>query len=142
MLLKLQGTFLKNLKKGGAMKNQISLTAILIVSIVLLASETFAARTILTVPGLGKVEADMGRRQLVFTCYNPGRIPMEYSIWTPRHYKQSEAGGWAKPQFRPAVKRERLPHYVTFMVTISRYEKIGTAICRENDGRLGCQVLR
>ncbi len=67
---------------------------------------------------------------------------MEYSIWTPRGYRQSEAGGWAKPEFRPPVKRERLPHYVTFIVTISRYEKIGSAVCRENDGHLGCNILK
>ncbi len=123
-------------------KIQLGVGLAFFISIVLFVSSAFASRTILAVPGLGKVEADLGRRQLVFTCYNPGRIPMEYSIWTPRHYKQGEAGGWAKPQFRPAIKRERLPHYVTFIVTISRYEKIGSAICRENDGRLGCKVLK
>ena len=92
---------------------------------------------LLEVPGLGKVEADLVARELIITCYNPGRVPVEYSILAGNSYRQSEAGGWSKPEFRPAVKREPLPHYKTFIVTIVRYEKIGSVICRENDGKIG-----
>ena len=84
----------------------------------------------------------MGSRQLVFTAFQPGRVPMEYAIWSPKSFRQSEAGGWARPEFRAAVRREHLPHYLPFTIVISRYEKIGVAICRENDGRIGCRVAR
>ena len=124
------------------MKKYLMTLCIFVVTLFSLNSTSYAFQRILEVPGLGKVEADMGHHQLIFTAYRPGKVPMEYSIWTPRRYKQSEAGGWAKPEFKRAVKRERLPHYVTFIVTISRYEKIGSAICRENDGRIGCKVMR
>ncbi len=118
------------------------MTVSILMSVLLFSGLGFAGKIILSVPGLGKVEAYPSKRQLVFTAFNPGRVPMEYSIWSPRSYKQSEAGGWAKPEFRPAVKKERMPHYVPFIITISRYERIGAAICRENDGRLGCKVMR
>jgi len=29
------------------------------------------SQTILDVPGLGKVEADLAKMEIVFTCYNP-----------------------------------------------------------------------
>ncbi len=119
--------------------NRTIFVILLLIGLSMMATPVFASTKILDVPGLGKVEADTAARQLIFTAYHPGRVPMEYSIWTPRSYRQSEAGGWAKPEFRPAVKRERLPHYVTFIVTISRYERIGSAICRENDGHIGCK---
>jgi len=124
------------------MKRWIGIGLIIFLFVLGFSTTSFAFRKILEVPGLGKVEADTARRQLIFTAFRPGKVPMEYSIWTPRYYRQNEAGGWAKPEFRPAVKRERLPHYVTFIVTISRYEKMGSAICRENDGRIGCRILR
>ncbi len=114
----------------------------LVLGLFFFGADAFANRLILKVPGLGKVEANPSSRQLIFTAFKPGKVPMEYSIWTPRGSMQSEAGGWAKPEFRPAVKREKMPHYVPFIITISRYEKIGVAICRENDGRIGCKVIR
>ena len=92
--------------------------------------------TILNVNGLGKVEADLSSMKLVFTCYHPGVTPMEYSILAGSNYYQSEAGGWGAPELQPGVKKENLPHYTTFMVTISRYNQMGVAICRENDGQL------
>ena len=73
---------------------------------------------------------------LIFTAYQPGKVPMEYSILAGNHYYQSEVGGWAKPEYRPPVKKEKLPHYVTFIITIGRYEKMAVAICRENDKHL------
>ena len=91
---------------------------------------------ILDVAGLGKVEADLANQKLVFTCANPGVVPLEYSILAGANYSQSEAGGWGSPEVTAAVKKESLPHYQTFLVTIARYEKIGVALCRENDGRL------
>ena len=102
-------------------------------------SQVFAQERILILdlPGVGKVEADLGRMVLIFTAYNPGKVPMEYSILAGNNYYQSEAGGWAEPDYKPRVKEEPLPHYVTFIVTIGRYEKIAAAICRENDGHLG-----
>ncbi len=124
------------------MKRLFTVFSLLILFLFSFEPASFAFQQILSVPGLGKVEADTARHQLIFTAFRPGRVPMEYSIWTHRSYKQSEAGGWAKPQFRPAVKRERLPHYITFIVTIARYGKIGSAICRENDGRVGCNIFR
>ncbi|MCR4427859.1 MAG: S-layer homology domain-containing protein, partial [Caldiserica bacterium] len=95
-----------------------------------------AGTKILEVKGLGKVEADLANKKLVFTCYNPGEVPMEYSILAGSTYSQSEAGGWGAPELEPAVKKEVLPHYTTFIVTIARYDKMGIAICRENDGKL------
>ena len=94
--------------------------------------------SILDVSGLGKVEADLSTKELVFTASHPGRVAMEYSILSGNDYIQSEAGGWGRPEFSSAIKRENLPHYRTFIVTINRYNKIGSAICRENDGQLGC----
>lgn len=99
-------------------------------------------KPILNVRGLGKVEADLGTMELVITAFRPGVVPVEYSILAGETYTQNEAGGFALPEFVPPVKREPLPHYVTFIVTINRYEKIGSAICRENDGRLGVRVIR
>jgi|YelNatPaOPRAMG01_1025707.scaffolds.fasta_scaffold21152_3 hypothetical protein len=97
---------------------------------------------IFNVPGVCKVEADLNAMQLIFTAYQPGRVACEYSILAGNSYTQSEAGGWAMPEFRPAVKREPLPHYTTFIVTAGRYERIGVAICRENDRHIGCKVIR
>ena len=104
--------------------------------------EALANQLILKVPGLGKVEANPSARQLIFTAFKPGQVPMEYSIWSPRGFVQSEAGGWARPEFRAPVRREKMPHYVPFIITISRHKKIGVAICRENDGIIGCKILR
>jgi len=99
------------------------------------------SQTILDVPGLGKVEADLAKMELVFTCYNPWKVPIEYSILAGSTYTQSEAGGWAAADLKAPVKREKLPHYVTFIVTIARYEKMGVAICRENDKKIACKVI-
>jgi hypothetical protein len=96
---------------------------------------------ILDIPNIGKVEADTDNMKLVFTCYNPSLSPMEYSILAGNTYSQSEAGGSVSPEVQPAVKREPLPHYITFMVTIGRYQKIATAVCRENDGLIGYKVI-
>jgi hypothetical protein len=96
---------------------------------------------ILDVPGLGKVEADIASMKLVFTCYNPGVTPMEYSILAGASYSQSEAGGWGAPETQPEVKKESLPHYLSFMVAIGRYEKFQVGFGRENDGELAFYAL-
>ncbi|MDI6868847.1 MAG: S-layer homology domain-containing protein [Coprothermobacterota bacterium] len=93
------------------------------------------------VPDLGKVEADLLNKKLVFTCYNPQVTPMEYSILAGASYSQSEAGGWGAPETQPAVKKESLPHYLSFMVTIGRYEKLQVGFGRENDGELAFYTL-
>jgi hypothetical protein len=97
---------------------------------------------IFDISGVCKVEADLSAMKLIFTAHQPGKVACEYSILAGNSYKQSEAGGWALPEFRPAVKEEPLPHYVTFIVTAGRYERIGVVICRENDRHLGCKVIR
>ncbi|MCX5975215.1 MAG: hypothetical protein NTU59_11235, partial [Coprothermobacterota bacterium] len=66
---------------------------------------------ILDIAGLGKVEADLANQKLVFTCYDPGNVPLEYSILASGSYSQSEAGGWGSSEVTPAVKKEVLPHY-------------------------------
>jgi len=104
-------------------------------------AEALALVPICEAPGVGKVEADLATMQLKFTCYKPGVVPLEYSILAGNVYKQSEAGGWALPSYFPPIKYETLPHYVTFIVTAGRYENICSAICRENDKRLGCNVF-
>ncbi|MBE3088448.1 MAG: S-layer homology domain-containing protein, partial [Chloroflexi bacterium] len=97
---------------------------------------------ILDVAGLGKVETDLANQKLVFTCANPGEVPLEYSILAGANYSQSEAGGWGSPEVTAAVKKESLPHYQTFLTAIARYESLGAAICRENDGRLAVLQLK
>jgi uncharacterized repeat protein (TIGR01451 family) len=97
---------------------------------------------VLNIAGLGKCEADLANQKLVFTCANPGEVPLEYSILAGGNYSQSEAGGWGSSEVTPAVKKETLPHYQTFLVTIARYESLGAAICRENDGRLAVLQLK
>jgi len=96
---------------------------------------------ILDVQGLGKVEVDIDAKKLVFTCYNPGVTPMEYSILAGSNYSQSEAGGWGAPETQLAVKKESLPHYLSFMVAIGRYEKFQVGFGRENDGELAFYAL-
>lgn len=139
------------------LKLKILYLGVLIIGFLIFRSTAWAQnQTILDCPGLGKVEADLSKMELVFTCYNPGKVPMEYSIewgelrrWNPLkgYYEgfikviKSEAGGWAKPEFKPAVKREKLPHYTVFQVTVSRYGIICSAKCEENDGKLGCIIL-
>jgi len=95
--------------------------------------------TKMTVPDLGSVARDRDRIRI--ECFNPGRKPVEYSILSGNSYHQSEAGGWARPEFEPAVKYEPLPHYRTFIVTIARYDEIGIMIGRENDGQVGAIIL-
>ncbi len=120
-------------------KNPIRIIVLAFLVILLFGfSQAFAQERILILdlPGVGKVEADLDRMVLIFTAYNPGKVPMEYSILAGDKYYQSEAGGWAEPEFKPGIKEEPLPHYVTFIVTIGRYEKMAVAICRENDRHL------
>lgn len=124
------------------MKRGLLVAVALFVSLIFTSLAFAQLKPILNVRGLGKVEADLGTMELVFTAFRPGVVPMEYSILAGAIYTQSEAGGFALPEFLPPVKREPLPHYVTFIVTINRYEKIGSAVCRENDGRLGVRVIR
>lgn len=124
------------------MKRGLLIVVVLFVSLIFTSLVFAQLKPILNVRGLGKVDADLGTMELVFTAFRPGVVPIEYSILAGATYMQSEAGGFALPEFLPPVKREPLPHYVTFIVTINRYEKIGSAICRENDGRLGVRVIR
>ncbi len=119
------------------MIKKVSLFLILFLLLFVTLSFAQSRVLILDLPGVGKVEADLDRMVLIFTAYNPGVTPMEYSILAGDTYYQSEAGGWARPEYVPAVKEEPLPHYITFIITIGRYEKIAAAICRENDGHLG-----
>ncbi len=108
-----------------------------------------SGKTILSVSGLGRVNANPAGRTLTFFTYGG---PMEFSVcyntlsWMPAkglyvgpmRCLQGEVGGWAKAAFKKRARTIKMPHYRTFIVTISRYSKIGVAICRENDGRLGC----
>ena len=55
---------------------------------------------------------------------------------------QGEVGGWAVPAFKKKRRMVSLPHYRTTIITIGRYEKIATAICRENDGQIGCVTIK
>jgi|Deesub1362A_J573_1020465.scaffolds.fasta_scaffold14999_2 hypothetical protein len=98
-----------------------------------------ATFTRMAVPDLGSVVRDGDRLRI--ECFNPGRKPVEYSILSGNTYHQSEAGGWAKPEFEPAVKYEPLPHYKTFIVVIARYDEMGIMIGRENDGQVGAIIL-
>ncbi len=97
----------------------------------------------LRIPGLGFTEVVVrgGKLYLHIHCDNPGVRPVEYSILWGEDYHQSEAGGWARPEFEPADKYEPLPHYRTFIITIARYDKIGVMIGRENDGQVGAIIL-
>jgi len=110
-------------------------------------------KEILNLPGVGKVIAHPKTRKLEFVSNG---APMEFSVcWnTLDHFNrkkgmyvgrikciQSEVGGWAVPAFKKKRKLIPMPHYRTMIITIGRYEKIATAICRENDGKLGCVKL-
>ncbi len=109
---------------------------------------------ILNLPGVGKVIAHPGKRKLEFISDGG---PMEFSVcWNTRDYFnrrkgiyfgrmkciQSEVRGWAVPAFKKKRKIIPLPHYSSVTIVISRYEKIAAAICRENDGRIGCVTIK
>lgn len=97
----------------------------------------------LLVPGLGHADvvSQGGRLYLHIHCAAPGRTPVEYSFLSGSEYRQSEAGGWARPEFTPPDKYEPLPHYETFVLVMARYEEIGIMIARENDGKVGAIIL-
>ena len=117
--------------------------------ILLFPLSSFAGETILNLPGVGKVISNPVRRTLTFISDG---TPMEFSVcWNSLHWNasrglyvggmkcvQGEVGGWAKPEFKKKKKTIKEPHYRTFIVTIGRYKKIASAICRENDGQIGC----
>ena len=110
---------------------------------------------IIELPGVGEVSADPGGHTLTFTSYRPGVVPMEFSVcwneitWNSNEklYEgstrcvQGEVGGWQKPEFETPTRTITLPHYRTVTITVGRYDKIAVAVCRENDGRIGCVNL-
>jgi hypothetical protein len=111
--------------------------------------------TVIDLPGVGKVTADPTKQTLTFLAYHPGVTPMEFSIcWNELEWNsqkgwyegsqkciQSEVGGWALPEFQVPQRTIPMPHYKTFTVTVGRYDKLAMAVCRENDGKLGCVQL-
>ena len=124
-----------------------------LVALVLIPLSSFGGQ-ILNLPGVGKVNAYPGRRKLEFISYGG---PMEFSVcWNTRdHFNrrtgiysgrmkciQSEVGGWAVPAFRKKRKIIPLIHYSSMIIVIGRYNKLASAICRENDGRIGCVTIK
>ncbi len=126
-----------------------------IVVLILCQTGYSAEKTILTIKGIGTVKADPENRLLIFTAANPGVVPMEFSVcWNELNWNeqkgwfegsqkciQSEVGGWQKPQFTAESKKIPLPHYRTVTITIGRYSNIARAVCRENDGQIGCLTI-
>jgi hypothetical protein len=105
-------------------------------------SSAVAGNTVvLDVPNLAKVEADGGARQLTITAAQPGKVPVEYSIWSKDGYVQSEAGGWATEEVKAAVKKEAFPAGKTFIVTVGRYKTTASAVCRETSGMVQCAPI-
>ena len=126
---------------------------LVLVSLLLIPSLSLGGE-ILNLPGVGKVIAHPGTRKLEFVSSGG---PMEFSVcWnTLSHFNrkrgiysggmkciQGEVGGWAVPAFKKKRRIVPLPHYRTTIITIGRYEKIATAICRENDGQIGCVTIK
>ncbi|MDD5306513.1 MAG: hypothetical protein PHU25_04250 [Deltaproteobacteria bacterium] len=99
-------------------------------------------KVILDVPNLAKVEADGAAKQLIITAAQPGKVPVEYSIWHKDGYVQSEAGGWATEELKAAVKKESFPAGKTFIVTVGRYKNTASAVCRETSGVVQCAALK
>jgi hypothetical protein len=100
-----------------------------------------ATVVVLDVPNLGKVEADGAAKQLTITAAQPGKVPVEYSIWSKDGYLQSEAGGWATEEVKAAVKKESFPAGKTFIVTVGRYKTTASAVCRETSGMVHCAAI-
>ncbi len=130
------------------MKKQIGM--LVAIMIILFSTNTWAGGvTILQLNRIGRVVAHPMQHRITFVSYGG---PMEFSLCYNELYWQSskglyrgierclqgEVGGWGKPAFRTKVRTLKMPHYRTFTVTIGRYNRLAVAVCRENDGRIGC----